>query len=151
MLAIEGWWTSIIFKPSSVLVRFSVFRKLIIFIVSVGLLLISLGTFLMSLYIHQKENKHFRPFIVIGMFYILGANKSESTNTSSKYFYNLLWKRVDGSNQKPRGRHLSRLRRRFGAPSGHFGFLSFSCKELLNQNKNILKTWNSALRLNSQN
>jgi len=49
-------------------------KKLIIFIVSVGLILISLGFFLMGLYkFHHEESKHFRPFIVIGPVLIGGG------------------------------------------------------------------------------
>jgi len=49
-------------------------KKLIIFIVSVGLLLISLGFFLIGLYkFHHEENKHLRPFVVIGPVLIGGG------------------------------------------------------------------------------
>jgi len=49
-------------------------KKLIIFIVSVGLLLICLGSVLIALYnFHQEEYKHMRPFIVIGPVLIGGG------------------------------------------------------------------------------
>ena len=64
------------------------FRKLIIFIVSIGLLLICLGSVLIALYsLYQEDYKHIRPFLVIGkLLSLIPSMCIHGTNTLYSHF-----------------------------------------------------------------